>query len=234
MDGQQYRLESRPIQKHIQIAPIELRTLAARARPAQVINPASVPPFVPRPFHARRRLFVLRSALNPAIGMFSEAKISVDNGGKVTWRPKFDANTNCDVDLTSWPWDRHKCTVTLSTWSHTLSNVFYEIKGDDQPVSVASPSTHAFHRSTFQECFQTAHSDWKLDGMASTYVEDNTPWDDIAASLVNEGGNNAKRRPPKQVSLQLVMEISRNTKMFETLFYSPLIRTFFHYREYYK
>lgn len=72
----------------------------------------------------------------------------------------------------------------------------------------------------FQECFHVAHSDWKLNSLTSSYVEDNTPWDDILASLDDSGSDD-----PKQVSLQLVVEISRNTKIFETLFYAPLICT---------
>jgi len=139
MDGQRYPLGSRPVQKHFQIAPVELRTLAARTRIAQVtITRFRVHYFVfpgcSRQSHGRS--FVFCSALDPAAGMFSEAKISVDNDGKVTWRPKFDVKTNCDIDLKSWPWDRHKCTVTLSTWSHTISNVFYEIQENNKPVSM--------------------------------------------------------------------------------------------------
>lgn len=37
MDGQQYPMGSRPIQKHFQIAPVQLRTLASRTRSAQVM-----------------------------------------------------------------------------------------------------------------------------------------------------------------------------------------------------
>lgn len=81
-------------------------------------------------------LILFFSALNPAVGMFSEAKISVDNNGKVTWRPKFDVNTNCNIDVKLWPWDQHKCTVLLSTWSHQISNIFYEIKKNNKPVSI--------------------------------------------------------------------------------------------------
>lgn len=73
--------------------------------------------------------------MDPAKSMFSESKVSVDSNGNVTWRPKFDIRTKCDIDLTSWPWDKHKCTILLSTWSHKISNVFYEIKENQKPVS---------------------------------------------------------------------------------------------------
>ncbi|XP_015376751.1 PREDICTED: neuronal acetylcholine receptor subunit beta-4-like [Diuraphis noxia] len=147
---------------------------------------------------------VLHNAMDPATSMFSESKVSVDNNGKVTWRPKFDVRTKCDIDLTSWPWDKHKCTILLSTWSHKISNVFYEIKENQN-----------------SECFQVSHTDWILEKMTSSYVEDSTPWDDIVASI-NNVDNSAKDGPP-QYSLQLVVEISRNTKILEKLFYVPLI-----------
>ncbi|XP_022177830.1 neuronal acetylcholine receptor subunit beta-4-like [Myzus persicae] len=147
---------------------------------------------------------VLHNAMDPATSMFSESKVSVDNNGNVTWRPKFDIRTKCDIDLTSWPWDKHKCTILLSTWSHKVSNVFYEIKENQK-----------------SECFQVSHSDWRLDSMTSSYVEDSTPWDDIVASINNVDGS-AEDGPP-QYSLQLVVEISRNTKILEKLFCVPLI-----------
>lgn len=70
------------------------------------------------------------------MGIFSEENILVDNLGRVTWRPKFDAKTKCDVDVSSWPWDRHSCVVLLSPWSHKILNVFYEIKKYENSVSV--------------------------------------------------------------------------------------------------
>jgi len=73
--------------------------------------------------------------MDPAVNMYSESKISVDNNGQVIWRPKFYVKTKCDIDLTLWPWDKHKCTLLLSTWSHKVSNVFYEIKDDQKSVS---------------------------------------------------------------------------------------------------
>lgn len=85
--------------------------------------------------------------------------------------------------------------------------------------------------NTMQECFQLSHTDWRLDKMTSSYVEDSTPWDDIVASI-NNVGSSAEDGPP-QYSLQLVVEISRNTKILEKLFYVPLIRMIFlHFFEY--
>ncbi|XP_026813463.1 neuronal acetylcholine receptor subunit alpha-7 [Rhopalosiphum maidis] len=146
---------------------------------------------------------VLHNAMDPAVNMYSESKISVDNNGQVTWRPKFYVKTKCDIDLTLWPWDKHKCTLLLSTWSHKVSNVFYEIKDDQK-----------------SECLQISHSDWKLDRVTSFYVEDRTPWDDIMESM---NGISRSVEDPSKDSLKLVVEISRNTKIFEKLFYTPLI-----------
>ncbi|XP_001950122.2 neuronal acetylcholine receptor subunit beta-4 [Acyrthosiphon pisum] len=148
---------------------------------------------------------VLHNAMDPASSMFSGSKVSVDNNGKVTWRPKFDIRTKCDIDLTSWPWDKHKCTILLSTWSHKISNVFYEIKDNQN-----------------SECFQVSHSDWRLDRMTGSYVEDSTPWDDIVAAINDVDRSSADNGPP-QYSLELMVEISRNTKILEKLFCVPLI-----------
>lgn len=74
----------------------------------------------------------------------------------------------------------------------------------------------------FQKCFEIIHSDWKLDEMASSYVQENTPWDDILASVINENSKEFR-----QVSLQLTLKISRNTKILEKLFYVPLLRMTF-------
>lgn len=68
-----------------------------------------------------------------------------------------------------------------------------------------------------QECLQVSHSDWKLDRVTSFYVEEKTPWDDIIAAI------SSSEDDPPQTSLQLVVEISRNTKIFDKLFYVPLI-----------
>lgn len=76
---------------------------------------------------------------------------------------------------------------------------------------------------TFQECFQVAHSDWKLDSMTSSYVEDDTPWDDVVVSMYRDDDDDDA---DTQTSLQLVVEISRNTKILEKLFYAPLIREY--------
>ncbi|XP_060839694.1 neuronal acetylcholine receptor subunit beta-4-like [Rhopalosiphum padi] len=146
---------------------------------------------------------VLHNAMDPAVNMYSESKISVDNNGQVIWRPKFYVKTKCDIDLTLWPWDKHKCTLLLSTWSHKVSNVFYEIKDDQK-----------------SECLQISHSDWKLDRVTSFYVEDRTPWDDIMESM---NGISRSVEDPSKDSLKLVLKISRNTKIFEKLFYAPLI-----------
>ncbi|XP_025190280.1 neuronal acetylcholine receptor subunit beta-4 [Melanaphis sacchari] len=146
---------------------------------------------------------VLHNAMDPAASMYSESKISVDNNGLVIWRPKFDIKTKCDIDLTLWPWDKHKCTLLLSTWSHKVSNVFYEIKDNQK-----------------SECSQVSHSDWKLNRMTSSYVEDKTPWDDIVASM-NSISNSED--DSTQNALKLELEISRNTKILEKLFYAPLI-----------
>lgn len=62
------------------------------------------------------------------------------------------------------------------------------------------------------------HSDWKLDNMTSFYTDDNTPWDDVIASI------NGDYSADEQNSLQINIELSRNTKVFEKLFYGPLIR----------
>lgn len=67
-----------------------------------------------------------------------------------------------------------------------------------------------------------AHSDWKLDRMTSSYVEDSTPWDDILASVSYADNFGSFSNT---ISLQIVVEISRNTKILEKLFYVPLIRT---------
>lgn len=76
----------------------------------------------------------------------------------------------------------------------------------------------------FQDCFQIAHSDWKLDRITSTYVQDSvTPWDDIVASINDHDGDGSSE-DSKHVSLQLVIHISRNTKILQKLFYTPLIR----------
>ncbi|XP_027844786.2 acetylcholine receptor subunit alpha-like [Aphis gossypii] len=143
---------------------------------------------------------VLHNAIDPAMSMYSESKISVDNNGLVMWRPKFNFKTKCDIDLTMWPWDKHKCNLLLSTWSHKVSNVFYELKDSQK-----------------SECLQVSHSDWKLDRVTSFYVEEKTPWDDIMAAI------SSSEDDPPQTSLQLVVEISRNTKIFDKLFYVPLI-----------
>jgi hypothetical protein len=71
-----------------------------------------------------------------------------------------------------------------------------------------------------QECLQISHSDWKLDRVTSFYVEDRTPWDDIMESM---NGISRSVEDPSKDSLKLVVEISRNTKIFEKLFYAPLI-----------
>lgn len=65
-----------------------------------------------------------------------------------------------------------------------------------------------------------AHSDWKLDSLTSSYVEEDTPWDDILNIINNEDDDNLDSRN----SLQLVVEISRNTKILEKLFHIPLLR----------
>lgn len=77
-----------------------------------------------------------------------------------------------------------------------------------------------------QECFQVSHSDWRLDRMTGSYVEDSTPWDDIVAAI-NDVDSSSKDGGPTQYSLQIVVEISRNTKILEKLFYVPLIRMIF-------
>lgn len=55
--------------------------------------------------------------------------------------------------------------------------------------------------------------------MTSSYVEDDTPWDDVVVSLNKDDDDDTDT----QTSLQLVVEISRNTKILEKLFYAPLI-----------
>lgn len=71
-----------------------------------------------------------------------------------------------------------------------------------------------------------AHSDWKLDKMTSSYVEDKILWDDIIMDPIN---NDNDSKDPKAIALQLVVEISRNTKIFDKLFYIPLIRMYLSY-----
>lgn len=78
-----------------------------------------------------------------------------------------------------------------------------------------------------QECFQVSHSDWRLDRITGAYVEDSTPWDDIVAAINEVYSSSADHRDPPQYALELVLEISRNTKILEKLFYVPLIRTIF-------
>lgn len=80
------------------------------------------------------------------MSMYSESKISVDNNGLVMWRPTFNFKTKCDIDLTMWPWDKHKCNLLLSTWSHKVSNVFYELK--DNQKSVSNYVAHAANAPT--------------------------------------------------------------------------------------
>lgn len=70
-----------------------------------------------------------------------------------------------------------------------------------------------------------AHSDWKLDKMTSSYVEDKILWDDIMDPINNDNDS----KDPKAIALQLVLEISRNTKIFDKLFYIPLIRMYLSY-----
>jgi len=144
---------------------------------------------------------VLLNSLDPAKNIYSETKISVDNIGNVIWRPKFSMKTKCDIHLKSWPWDQHKCTLLLSTWLHKISNIFYQIKENDK-----------------SKCAQVVHSDWRLDKITSSYVDDTTPWDNIVASIKDDDSEDSK-----QLSLQIVVEISRNTKFLEKLFYAPLI-----------
>jgi len=62
--------------------------------------------------------------------------------------------------------------------------------------------------------------------MTGSYVGDSTPWDDIVAAINEVDSSSADDGPP-QYSLELMVEISRNTKIFEKLFYVPLIRTIF-------
>lgn len=69
-----------------------------------------------------------------------------------------------------------------------------------------------------------ARSDWKLDKMTSSYVEDSILWDDIMGFINNDNDS----KDPKVIALQLVVEISRNTKILEKLFYIPLMRMFFY------
>jgi len=80
---------------------------------------------------------------------------------------------------------------------------------------------YVWYYHNVQECLQVSHSDWKLDRVTSFYVEEKTPWDDIMAAI------SSSEDDPPQTSLQLVVEISRNTKIFDKLFYAPLIRMIF-------
>lgn len=62
--------------------------------------------------------------------------------------------------------------------------------------------------------------------MTSFYVlNDQTPWDEVIATINKDEDQNTSDF--KQVSLQLTVEISRNTKILEKLFYIPLLRTDF-------
>lgn len=58
--------------------------------------------------------------------------------------------------------------------------------------------------------------------MTSSYVEDDTPWDDIVVPMYKDDDDDTDT----QTSLQLVVEISRNTKILEKLFYAPLLREY--------
>lgn len=64
--------------------------------------------------------------------------------------------------------------------------------------------------------------------MTVSYVKDSTPWDDIVAAI-NDVDSSSKDDGSTQYSLQIVVEISRNTKILEKLFYVPLIRMIFIY-----
>ncbi|XP_050534949.1 acetylcholine receptor subunit alpha isoform X2 [Daktulosphaira vitifoliae] len=144
---------------------------------------------------------VLHNSIDPSMTIFSETKIAVNNIGNIIWRPTFDVKTKCNTDLHFWPWDIQRCSIILSTWSHKFTNVYYEVQHN----------TSIYH--------EPIHSEWKLNRILSSYIEETTPWSEIVIYIADENTSVHFN----DISLKLEIEISRQPTFIEKIFYIPLI-----------
>ncbi|KAK4292106.1 hypothetical protein Pmani_035105 [Petrolisthes manimaculis] len=49
---------------------------------------------------------------------FDKVPVLADNTGQVFWFPPTHLRVKCDLDLTLWPSDSHRCVVRMGSWSH--------------------------------------------------------------------------------------------------------------------
>lgn len=40
--------------------------------------------------------------------------------GTVSWTPKADMHTFCDLNFQNWPWDVHICKIQMSVWGQKV------------------------------------------------------------------------------------------------------------------
>jgi len=49
--------------------------------------------------------------------------VVVESDGNVTWAPAMNFRTSCTLDLTHFPFDEHRCSIVIITWTHSEAEV---------------------------------------------------------------------------------------------------------------
>lgn len=54
----------------------------------------------------------------------------VFSSGSVTCVPAVKYISKCNPDFTYWPYDKHKCRITLGSWSYTGEEIDFHLVGN--------------------------------------------------------------------------------------------------------
>ncbi|XP_045178075.2 acetylcholine receptor subunit beta-like [Mercenaria mercenaria] len=66
--------------------------------------------------------------------------IRISSGGYAYWTPGGIFETNCDVDITYYPLDTQTCSIVLTTWAYTSSEISLEFTSDPITTDNFSPN----------------------------------------------------------------------------------------------
>ncbi|KAH9498109.1 Acetylcholine receptor subunit alpha, partial [Bulinus truncatus] len=65
--------------------------------------------------------------------------LRVDAKGEVSWNPPGLLTVSCNMDITYFPWDKHKCAIQVTSFGYTIQEVSIFVYGNGVSLSYFSP-----------------------------------------------------------------------------------------------